>query len=67
MEYSKEWLTVQDIATIMGISRQSVTKLIKVGHLRAKNMSTSTKAKPMWRIHPQWLEDFKESSFAEVG
>lgn len=66
MECSDEWLTVQDVTKILKVGRHSVYRLIKNKHLKAKNLSTSEKANPMWRIHPQWLEEFKESSFAEV-
>lgn len=65
MECSKEWLTVQDVATILDVDRRGVEKLINKKHLRAKNVST-TDIRKTWRIHPQWLEEFKESDAAEV-
>lgn len=65
MEYNKEWMTVQDVATILDVNRKSVVQLIEKKHLRAKNVSTTNKN--CWRIHPQWLEEFKDSDAAEVG
>lgn len=64
MEYSKEWLTVQEVATILDVNRKSVVQLIEKKHLRAKNVSTTSRS--LWRIHPQWIDDFKESAAAEV-
>lgn len=64
MECRSEWLTVKDVATILCVSRKSVVHLIEKKHLRAKNISTT--GRNHWRIHPQWMDDFKESDAAEV-
>ena len=48
MECSKEWLTVQDVATILDVDRRGVEKLINKKHLRAKNVST-TDIRKTWR------------------
>lgn len=55
-----EWLKISEVAKILSISEKSVRRLINTQKLRAKNMSTGRK-KPQWRIHVQWLEEFKEN------
>ncbi len=55
-----EWLRISEVAEILSISEKSVRRLINTQKLRAKNMSTGRK-KPQWRIHVQWLEEFKEN------
>lgn len=57
---AKEWLAVKDVCAALGISRHSVYRLIRTGHLRAKNMSVHG-SKCLWRIHTHWLDDFKDS------
>lgn len=55
--FTNGWLTLQDVSKILLISPTSVRRLIASGSLRARNASTS-KTRPMWRIHPNWLTDF---------
>lgn len=54
---SSEWLTINDVSIALKLSRQSVSRLIGSGALKARDVSTSNR--PHWRIHRQWLEEFK--------
>lgn len=57
MTTPKEWLTLNDVAIALKLSRKSVSRLIQSGTLQAKNVSVTKRVH--WRIHPQWIEDFK--------
>lgn len=56
-----EWLSVSQVAKALGISAKSVRRLIHSGRLRAKDVSTQPGKRPYWRIHPSWLEQFRET------
>lgn len=55
--FTQGWLTLRDVAEILLISPATVRRLIAAGRLKANNVSIST-IRPMWRIHPQWLEEY---------
>lgn len=55
-----EWYSVNQVAENLGVSSDTVRKLIKGGRIQAKNVSSQS-LRPTWRIHVQWLENFKEN------
>ncbi|WP_300907459.1 helix-turn-helix domain-containing protein [uncultured Desulfovibrio sp.] len=55
-----EWYSVGQVAENLGVSADTVRKLIRRGHIQAKNISAQSR-RPTWRIHVQWLENFKEN------
>lgn len=56
----RPWLTVAEVGKDLGISAKSVRRLIMGRRLKAKNISTGVR--PRWRIHVQWMLDFRQSS-----
>ncbi|MBB5142517.1 helix-turn-helix domain-containing protein [Desulfovibrio intestinalis] len=58
--FTQGWLTLRDVAEILLISPATVRRLIASGRLKASNVSSST-IRPLWRIHPQWLEEYATS------
>ncbi len=55
-----EWLSVAQVAKLLGISPKSVRRLIHSGRLRAKDVSTLPGKRPYWRVHAAWLAEFRE-------
>lgn len=55
-----EWLTINDVSIALKLSRKSVSRLIRSNALKARDVSTSNR--PHWRIHRQWLEEFRAES-----
>jgi hypothetical protein len=50
------WLTIRDIQKRLGISQpDTVLRLIRLGHLKAINLSANPAGRATWRIRP---EDF---------
>lgn len=57
MTTHNEWLTLNEVAITLKLSRKSVSRLIASGALQAKSVSLTKR--PHWRIHQQWIDDFK--------
>jgi excisionase family DNA binding protein len=57
---SKKWLTVQDVADELQVSRDTVERWIHGSQLRAANVSAARRGvnRPSWRVPRQALEEF---------
>jgi excisionase family DNA binding protein len=53
MELTKEFFTLNEVAHVMGVSRQTVVKWRKEGVMRAGRMGHGRSA---WKVHRQELE-----------
>lgn len=54
-----EWVTVQDVAQMLGMSRHWVVDQIKAGKLRANRLGGGRN--PAWRIDAQEADRFAKS------
>ena len=57
---SRTWLTVQDVAQELQVSRDTIERLIAFGKLKAAPITTSEGGgiRRMYRIKAEWLEEF---------
>ncbi len=64
---SRTWLTVQDVAQELQVSRDTIERLIAFGKLKAAPITTSEGGgiRRMYRIKAEWLEEFLLSSVPE--
>ena len=59
-ERSRTWLTVQDVARELQVSRDTIERLIAFGKLKAASITTSESngRRNMHRIKTAWVEEF---------
>lgn len=60
-ESAIEWKTVQDVARMVGMSRNWVVEQIKAGKLKANRMGTVGAKAPCWRIDSREAERFHKT------
>ena len=60
---SRTWLTVQDVAEELQVSRDTIDRLIAYGKLKAVPITTSESngRRKMHRIKTAWVEEFLDS------
>ena len=60
---SRTWLTVQDVAQELQVSRDTIDRLIAFGKLKAAPITTSESngRRKMHRIKTAWVEEFLDS------
>ena len=64
LNISRNWLTVQEAADQLQVSRDTIERLISSGKLKAAAITTSTGngQRKMYRLKVEWLEEFLTSS-----
>ena len=63
---SDRWLTVQEVADRLHVSRDTVERWIHMSELRAANVGTALcigRYRPSWRVPNEALEEFLNSRF----
>lgn len=55
----KEWLNIDEVATIFDINKKTARRLIETGRLKAKDFAEGGSKRRYFKIHRQWLEEFK--------
>jgi excisionase family DNA binding protein len=65
----QEWLTVNDVAQRLKVSRDTIERLIAYGQLRAAKLDTErqSKLKHRYRIHKDWVDQFMFSNVKANG
>lgn len=63
---AREWLTIQDVADELQVSRDTIERLIASGRLKAAEIRTPSGRghRHRYRIRREWLEDFLLQSVA---
>lgn len=61
-----ELLSVDDVADRLGVTEQTVRKLIRSGDLVAINIGTGAK-RGVWRLHPEDVEAFLVARLTTPG
>jgi len=62
-DHNLRWLTIQEVALRLHVSRDTVERWINAGSVRAADMSSRLRKKssrPLWRISAESLEAFLE-------
>lgn len=56
----RDWLTIQDVADELQVSRDTIKRLIAAGRLKAAEIRTPNGHghRHRYRIHREWVEDF---------
>ncbi len=58
---AQSWLTIQEVAEILNISRDTVERWINTGTLKAVDMSAKKTSRRTWRVSASTLEGFLET------
>jgi excisionase family DNA binding protein len=61
---ASQWLTIDEVAKELRLSRDTVERLIAVGKLRAAEVSTSAGqgARHRYRVRRDWIDEFLDGS-----